>query len=238
MLSRAQRQLRDVMSALQHEIDAGVPIVCLEPSCTAVFRDELVNLFPDDAAARKLSSQVHTLAEFLGKLPGYKAPSIQRKALVHAHCHEKALIGNAAQAALCADMGLEARVLDSGCCGVAGSFGYEHYDVSMRIGEHALLPAVRGADKDTLIIADGFSCRSQIEHATDRRAMHLAQVLRMAQDEQPQPVAYPEQRHTQPRLRAPSNIEVALAASLAFVALSGLTRMISPRAGTSAGSPR
>ena len=98
------------------------------------------------------------------------------------HCHQKALVGTSADAAVLARLGLDAQILDAGCCGMAGAFGFEreHYDVSMKIGERALLPAVRGADIETLIVADGFSCREQIAHGTGRRALHLAEVIQLA----------------------------------------------------------
>jgi Fe-S oxidoreductase len=181
--------LRRVLDALGPEIRAGVPVVGLEPSCVAVFRDELPNLFPDDDRARRLSRQTHLLSEFLAhEANGYHPPRLAggRKALVHGHCHHKALIGMAAEDMLLRQLGLDYHVLDSGCCGMAGGFGFEkgdHYRVSIRAGERVLLPAVRQATRNTLIIADGFSCREQIAQTTDRRALHLAQVLRMALNE-------------------------------------------------------
>ncbi len=108
---------------------------------------------------------------------------------VHGHCHQKALVGMKSEQNLLNGMGLDAEVLDSGCCGLAGSFGYEegHYEVSMRIGERVLLPRIRSAEKSTLIVADGFSCREQIMHGTERHGMHLAEVIQMALH-QPVPV--------------------------------------------------
>jgi Fe-S oxidoreductase len=122
------------------------------------------------------------LAEFL-ESENYELPPLRRKALVQGHCHQKAVVKMDADEAVFAKLGLDFAVLDSGCCGLAGSFGYEkgeRYDVSMKAGERILLPAVRSAPKDALIVADGFSCRQQIAHATDRRALHLAQVIQMA----------------------------------------------------------
>ncbi|HLJ94469.1 MAG TPA: FAD-linked oxidase C-terminal domain-containing protein [Gemmataceae bacterium] len=181
MLDRAKQQLRQVLDCLRPVVRAGIPLVGLEPSCVAVFRDELVNLFPHDEDAQRLSRQVFLLSEFLVKA-GYRPPRLQRKALLHGHCHQKALMGMDAEQQLLKEVGLELEAPDSGCCGLAGSFGYErqHYELSMKVGEHVLLPAVREASKDTLIIADGFSCRCQIEHGTDRRALHLAEILQMA----------------------------------------------------------
>ncbi|WP_426637114.1 FAD-binding and (Fe-S)-binding domain-containing protein [Planosporangium sp. 12N6] len=184
MLTLARRYLRRVLDALGPQIDAGVPLVGLEPSCLTVFRDELVNLFPGDARARRLHAQSFTLAEFLDRYaPDWPVPQLHRDALVQRHCHHHSVLGAGADRELMARMGLRAEAPDTGCCGMAGSFGYEagqKYRVSMAAAERALLPAVRRAADDTLIMADGFSCRSQIRSATDRRAMHLAEVLALA----------------------------------------------------------
>src|SRR5205807_10062483 len=119
--------------------------------------------------------------------------------IVHAHCHHHAVMKFDAEEQVLRDAGLDCRVLDSGCCGMAGSFGFErdHYDVSMKVGERVLLPAVREAPKDTLIVADGFSCREQIAQSTDRRALHLAEVLDMAAHDGPGGPAgdYPERHY-------------------------------------------
>ncbi|HEU4754958.1 MAG TPA: FAD-binding oxidoreductase, partial [Armatimonadota bacterium] len=165
--------------------------------CVSVFREELTNLFPNALNAMRLQKQSYTLAEFLVEhAPDFEIPQLKRKAVVHGHCHHKAIMTLNAEQKLLDRLGLEYTLLDSGCCGMAGAFGYEkgaHYDVSMQCGERVLLPAVREASKDTLIITDGFSCREQILQTTDRGALHLAQVLQMAlrQDEQPTG-AYPE----------------------------------------------
>jgi FAD/FMN-containing dehydrogenase/Fe-S oxidoreductase len=181
MLGRAKRELRRILEALYEEIAAGVPIVGLEPSCVAVFRDELVSLFPDDPAATRLSEQAFFFAEFLRR-EGYEPPPFVRAALVHGHCHQKSLLEMSDVGHVLAGLGLDFEILDSGCCGLAGSFGYEadHYDISMQIGERVLLPAFRSAPPDALLVADGFSCRQQIAHATGRRALHLAEVLQLA----------------------------------------------------------
>jgi Fe-S oxidoreductase len=155
--------------------------VGLEPSCVAVFRDELVELFPDDDDARRLSEQVFTLAEFLQRLK-YEPPRLRRPALLHGHCHDKAVLGFGAEPELLSRLELDVKVLDSGCCGMAGAFGFEKdkYGVSIGAGERVLLPAVRKADPTTLVIADGFSCREQIEQQTGRKALHLAEVIQFA----------------------------------------------------------
>jgi Fe-S oxidoreductase len=180
-VSRAQKLLRRILDALEPAIDAGVPLVGLEPACVSAFRDELPNLFPDDERARRLAKQTFILGEFLLE-QDYQPPPLDRQALVHFHCNHHAVLKTRADKGILDRMGLDFRVLNSGCCGMAGSFGFEaeHYDVSIKCGERVLLPAVRGASPDTLIITDGFSCREQIAQCTGRDALHLAQVLRMA----------------------------------------------------------
>jgi FAD/FMN-containing dehydrogenase/Fe-S oxidoreductase len=182
MLDRAEHLLRRVLAALRAPIRAGVPVVGLEPSCVSVFRDELEGLLPHDTDAQRLSQQTFLLSEFLLRA-GYQPPRLEGRALVHGHCHQKAVLTMDAEEELLGRLGLEVEAPDTGCCGMAGGFGFEagaHYDVSIRCGERVLLPAVRAAAKDTLIIASGFSCREQIAQTTDRRALHLAEVLRMA----------------------------------------------------------
>ncbi|HUF78624.1 MAG TPA: FAD-linked oxidase C-terminal domain-containing protein, partial [Thermoanaerobaculia bacterium] len=187
LLGLAERQLRNVLDALRGEIRAGVPVVGLEPSCVATFRHELPNLLPNDQDARRLSAQTFTLAELLRDRlaagDGFELPRLERRALVQAHCHHRSVLGVDADRALLAGLGLDHRYLDAGCCGMAGAFGYERgekYRVSMACAERALLPEVRRADEDTLIVADGFSCRSQIETATSRSTVHLAELLHLA----------------------------------------------------------
>ncbi|HEV2582585.1 MAG TPA: heterodisulfide reductase-related iron-sulfur binding cluster, partial [Ktedonobacteraceae bacterium] len=183
MLDTAKRLLRQVMNALEPEINAGTPIVGLEPSCVAVFRDELTNLFPHDERARRLKEQTFILSEFLEKkATHFQLPTLQHRAVVHMHCHHKAILRTGSEEAVLRKLGLDYKLLDSGCCGMAGSFGFEkdHYEVSIASGERVLLPAVREADQDTLIITDGFSCREQIAQTTDRRALHLAEIIQLA----------------------------------------------------------
>ena len=182
MLGLAKRQLRQILDTLRPDLAEGVAIVGLEPACVSVFRDELLNLFPDDEDGKRLARQTLTLAEFLER-ENYEPPVLGRKALVQGHCHQKVVVKMDADEAVFAKLGLDYALLDSGCCGLAGSFGYEkgeRYEVSMKAGERVLLPAVRAAPKDALVVADGFSCRQQIAHATDRRALHLAQVIQLA----------------------------------------------------------
>jgi Fe-S oxidoreductase len=183
MLGAAKRLLRQILDTLRPEIEAGVPIIGLEPSCIAVFRDEMTNLFPDDEDAKRLRDRSFLISEFFETmLDGYQPPQLKRKAIIHGHCHQKAIVGMAHEKSIFSKLGLDYEILDSGCCGMAGSFGFEagHYEVSMNVGELVLLPAVRRASKETLIIADGFSCREQIRQGTDREALHTAQVLQLA----------------------------------------------------------
>ena len=182
-LRRARRMLLEILAELQPHLEDNASVVVLEPSCLAVFHDELLNLFPDDALAKRLAQQSCSLAEFLmTRVQGYSAPRLSQSILLHGHCHQKALGGVGHEECLLKEMGATVTVSDSGCCGMAGSFGFEanHYDVSINVGELVLLPAVRAASPDTLIVADGFSCREQVEQCTGRRAVHLAHALKAA----------------------------------------------------------
>jgi FAD/FMN-containing dehydrogenase/Fe-S oxidoreductase len=183
MLDRAEALLLRILDELSPEIEAGVPVVGLEPSCVAVFRDELLNLFPRDQRAQALASQTYLLSEFLEThARDFQLPRFERTALLHGHCHHKSIQKMTAEESVLRRLGVDFRQPAPGCCGMAGSFGFERdkYDISMAIGELELLPAVRSAPADCLIIADGFSCREQIAQGTDRQALHLAEVLQMA----------------------------------------------------------
>jgi Fe-S oxidoreductase len=185
MLDLAGRYLDRTLRLLRDEIRSGTPIVGLEPSCVAVFKDELRKMRPNDEDAKRLCQQVHHLAEFLAAREEFVPPQLERKVVLHGHCHHKATGGIDPEQELLEKMGAEVETPDSGCCGMAGAWGYEaaHYDVSMAAGERVLLPAVRAADADTLIVADGFSCKTQIEQGhTGRRALHLAEVLALARE--------------------------------------------------------
>ena len=227
MLDTAERLLRQIMNTLEPEISAGTPIVGLEPSCVAVFRDELTNLFPHDEQAKRLKKQAFTLSEFLErKVQNYQPPQLQRKAVVQMHCHHKAIMRTAPEEAVLGKLGLDYPVLDSGCCGMAGIFGVEkdHYDVSIKCGERVLLPAVRNADQDTLIIADGFSCREQIAQTTDRRALHLAQVIQLAMHQDDKGVTKDslEAAYLQPADQPRSKVGIALVGSVGLKLLSAI----------------
>ncbi|WP_308282845.1 FAD-binding and (Fe-S)-binding domain-containing protein [Pseudonocardia nigra] len=182
-LHTAKRVLGHTYAVLRPYLDDGLPVVALEPSCAAALRSDAVELLPGSDPARRLAEQTFTLAEFLQRrAPDWTPPALHRAAITQTHCHQHADLGSAADEAVLARAGVENRSLDSGCCGLAGNFGFErgHYAVSKAVGERVLLPAVRAAAPDTLVVADGFSCRTQIAQETSRRAVHLAQVLRMA----------------------------------------------------------
>jgi FAD/FMN-containing dehydrogenase/Fe-S oxidoreductase len=184
MLDLARRQLRQILDSMREEIRAGTPVLALEPSCGAVFRDELVSMLPNDQDAKRLAGLTCSLGELLDShAEDWEPPTLRRHALVHAHCHQKATADTGADLRVLERLGVSYQELNAGCCGLAGSFGYEDgqpYEVSMKAGERVLLPAVRAAPRDAIIVTDGFSCRHQISHGTERRALHLAQVLQMA----------------------------------------------------------
>jgi FAD/FMN-containing dehydrogenase/Fe-S oxidoreductase len=183
MLDRAKNYLTEVMERLDSDIRAGTPVIGMEPACVSVFRDELTNLFPHSEQAKRLSEQSFLFSEFVdGHADAFQLPALRRNALVHGHCHQKSVLDMNAESSVLSKLELDFRVLDSGCCGMAGSFGFEKekYDVSIACGERVLLPEVRSASEDTLILANGFSCREQIVQTTGRQPLHLSQVLRMA----------------------------------------------------------
>jgi Fe-S oxidoreductase len=189
-LGIAKRVLQRTATALRPAVADGVPVVGLEPSCTAVFRADARDLFPEDRDVERLRSATRTLAELLLERAGdWQPPAVRRRALVQLHCHQHAVLGEHADSEVLARAGVDADVLDSGCCGLAGNFGFErgHYEVSMACAEDGLLPALRQSDDDTLVVADGFSCRTQVEQSgvldgrdpgtSRRQPLHLAQVL-------------------------------------------------------------
>jgi Fe-S oxidoreductase len=179
-IEQAKALWRDTLNLLRADIEAGVPVIGLEPACTSSFRDELPALFPDDPLATALSKQTLFLSEFLmqrGIAPRLSARGLT--ALVQFHCHHHAVLDEDAERKLLEELAPNCDVLNTGCCGMAGSFGFEaeKYDLSLAIAEKGMLPKIRATSPATLILANGFSCREQIEQTTDRKTMHIAQLL-------------------------------------------------------------
>ena len=189
-LDLAERYLRRTLDVLRAEIREGTPVVGMEPSCLAVFKDELTGMLPHDDDAARLARNAMHFAEFFERheIP---VPRLERRAVVWGHCHHKATGGMDPEHALLRRMGVDIQPVSGGCCGLAGSWGFEqgHHEISMQCGEQALLPAVRHADSDSLIIADGFSCKTQIaQSGVGRRALHVGQAMKMAREHGPQGV--------------------------------------------------
>ncbi|MCK1822773.1 FAD-binding protein [Streptomyces sp. XM83C] len=198
----ARKMLRRTLGVLRPFLEAGTPVVGLEPSCTAVFRSDAPELMPDDQDVRRLSGQVRTFAEQLVRHApdDWRPPRLDRRATVQTHCHQHAVMKFDADRELMRRAGIDADVLDEGCCGLAGNFGFErgHHEVSMAVAELGVLPAVRAAAPDSLVLADGFSCRTQIEQGgTGRRALHLAEALALGL-EGPLPTEHPERGAVRP----------------------------------------
>ncbi|MEZ4703280.1 MAG: FAD-linked oxidase C-terminal domain-containing protein [Rhodothermales bacterium] len=187
LVNEARAAARETVDRLAPFAERGLPIVGLEPSCLLSLKDEYLILLPGDAKARAVADRAVMFEVFIaglaaeGKLEGvFKTDA--RKALLHGHCHQKALVGTDPSKKTLSAAGCSVEEVDSGCCGMAGSFGYEaeHYDISMQMAERRLLPAVRAAAPDTVVVAAGFSCRHQIKDGAGREALHPAQVLRQA----------------------------------------------------------
>jgi hypothetical protein len=187
-------------------------------------------MLPDDEDAKRLSRQTLTLGEFLSlHAADWEMPTLDRKALVHFHCHQRATSDTDCDRKVLERLGLDYEVLDTGCCGLAGSFGYERgerYEVSIKAGDRELLPQVREAAEHTLILTDGFSCHSQIDHGSERHALHLAQAIQMALREGPNGPATPrpERRYVQaPAVEGNgSGVLPAVGAGAAAAAVGGL----------------
>ncbi|WP_324785927.1 FAD-binding and (Fe-S)-binding domain-containing protein [Streptomyces sp. H51] len=183
-LDAAERYLHRVLDVLRPHVRADTPIVGMEPSCLAVFKDELPKLLPHDDDAGRLTKNAYHFAEFF-RVFGIEPPGLDGAALLWGHCHHRATGGMDPERELLEQMGLDVRNLQGGCCGLAGSWGFESgkYEISMECGEQALLPAVRDADRDCLVVADGFSCKTQIKDAgTGRQALHVAEVMKLARE--------------------------------------------------------
>jgi Fe-S oxidoreductase len=182
-LEGARRRQQHLMSILGPFAVNGIPIVGVEPSCTALLRSDLVDLNPGDPRAVAISRAACTLAELLtgpdGPADGWTPPSLAGvRVVAQPHCHQHSVMGYDADLALLRQAGAEVTTL-AGCCGLAGNFGYEagHYDVSVAVAENALLPALWEAEPGTVLLADGFSCRTQADQIAHVKGMHLAQLL-------------------------------------------------------------
>jgi Fe-S oxidoreductase len=182
LLNTAKTYMTKVLDAVAPQIEAGLPFIFLEPSCASIFKDEALELFPNDARAQKLSKQVWLLADWLAvKAPGWVEGRLTgAQILLHGHCHHKAVFGGPKnEIALLRKAGAQVNMIDTTCCGMAGPFGFEadKIEVSKAIANLGLLPAVNAASHMTLIVADGFSCREQISQLSDREGMHFAEIL-------------------------------------------------------------
>ncbi|MEJ8658041.1 FAD-binding and (Fe-S)-binding domain-containing protein [Streptomyces sp. MS1.AVA.4] len=178
-LDRARAVLRRTLDTMEPLLDLGVPVIVLEPSCAAALKSDLPELLGDDPRADRLSASVRTFAQGLEQCaPDWRPPRLDRPVAGQTHCHQHAVLGDAAEARLRESAGLTG-TLSGGCCGLAGNFGFErgHYEVSVACAEDQLLPSVRAAGDDAVLLADGYSCRTQLEQLTGRRGRHLAEVL-------------------------------------------------------------
>ncbi len=227
-LDTARGYLHGVLDALRAEIRAGTPIVGMEPSCLAVFKDELVKMLPHDDDAKRLCRNAYHFGEFFQTFE-IEPPRLDRKAVLWGHCHHRATGGIDPEQQLLQQMGVHTESAQGGCCGLAGSWGFENgkYEISMQCGELGLLPAVRDADDDTLVVANGFSCKTQLQQSgSDRRALHLGQVLKMAHDHgargvtgaKPELPYYEKRPQPSPRARA---LRLAPLAALGAAAIAG-----------------
>ena len=180
-LDEAKSYLATILDRFGPQIRAGFPVVMLEPSCASVFRDELLNFFPNDERAKRLARQTVMLSQYVAEHRGeWTPPDLSgRRLIVQGHCHQKSMFTMKDDMVLMRTTGATVELLDSGCCGMAGPFGFEakHYDVSQALAERVLLPAVHAAQPDDVLVSNGFSCREAVAQNTLRRAVHLSQVL-------------------------------------------------------------
>ncbi|WP_081086894.1 FAD-binding and (Fe-S)-binding domain-containing protein [Burkholderia stagnalis] len=181
LLDEARALLRTAVDELADEIGAGVPVVGLEPGCLSVFKDELLKQLPDEPLAKRLAAQTFLFSDFVAQAE-FAWPQLDADVIVHGHCHQKSLFGMKGETALLDKLGVRWTLLDTGCCGMSGSFGFNdaHYELSMKIGEGKLLPLVRQASDDAIVVTNGFSCREQIEQGAGRTPLHIAQLAQRA----------------------------------------------------------
>jgi FAD/FMN-containing dehydrogenase/Fe-S oxidoreductase len=222
-LDMAERYLRNTLDVLRDEIRQGTPVVGMEPSCLAVFKDELTGMLPHDDDAQRLAKCAMHFSEFFERFE-IAVPRLERKAIVWGHCHHKATGGMDPEHQLLKRMGLDIEPVSGGCCGLAGSWGFEqgHHEISMQCGEQALLPAVRDVDQETIVVANGFSCKTQI-HQSDagRNALHVAQLMKMAREQGPDGyrAGPPEQPYYEQRPKPPARMRAARVGAVVAVAL-------------------
>jgi len=181
-LNAARKYLTEVLDRMAPQIEAGLPFIFLEPSCASVFKDELLELFPNDERAQRMSERVWLLADWLAAhAPGFAAGRLKgAQILLHGHCHHKAVFGGpASEIAILKETGASVESIQAGCCGMAGPFGFEaeKFEVSKRIASDDLLPAIEASSPQTIIVTDGFSCREQISQLGKREPLHFAEVL-------------------------------------------------------------
>jgi Fe-S oxidoreductase len=180
-LGEAKQRFERMFDVMSAELEAGTPIIVAEPACASVFKDELTNLMNGREEAKRLSAQVHYISDFIAanmeRFPKFLGGG---SALVQAHCHHHSVIGFDGEAALLERLGINVERPQQGCCGMAGAFGMakETFEIGRSIGERVLLPRVRQLDRDTLVLADGFSCREQIELNGGRHTLHVVELLR------------------------------------------------------------
>lgn len=235
-LAVAEKVLRRTLKVLRPYLEASTPIIGLEPSCTAVFRSDAPELMPSDKDVERLAGQVRTFAEHLvhHAPDGWRPPRLGRRATVQVHCHQHAIMKFDADRELMRRAHLDADILDEGCCGLAGNFGFErgHHEISLAVAEQGVLPAVRGAAPDSLLLADGFSCRTQIEQSDSGRGpLHLAEVLALGlggnlPTEQPERLAERPSRPCRGARWATTAGTAAIAAAVATAAGRGAVRYL------------
>jgi Fe-S oxidoreductase len=223
MVPEAKRWLKNAIDVLKPYTEAGLSIVFLEPSCLAVFRDEMRLLLPADEDAKRLKDQTFPLSDFFAtKVKDFEFPKLNRKVMLQIHCHHKSVYSQDDQQKLFKKLNAEVEMPEPGCCGMAGAFGFEegrHYDVSEKIGEQRLLPAVRNASDSQLIVADGFSCREQIQQGSNRQALHCAEALKLAKSNVDPNQPFPERVVKKPAQFQPTPTELAVAGAVATGAL-------------------
>jgi FAD/FMN-containing dehydrogenase/Fe-S oxidoreductase len=178
LLDEAKALLETMVDDLAEYVSGNVPIVGLEPGCLSVFKDELLKQLPDNHLAKQLSENTHLFSNFLAH-QDVAWPKVDLDVVVHGHCHQKSIFGMAGETSLLDKLGARWTLLDAGCCGMAGAFGFnkEHYAMSMQIGEAKLLPLIREVPKECVVVTNGFSCKEQISHGSGRETMHIAELV-------------------------------------------------------------